>query len=257
MTKFATLAVAALIASAAAAQAAPMTFFGEDLNNSEAVALAATPNADAAKANFLSFLTGTSTEDFESFSAGTSTPLNLSFTGSAGALSATLSGGNGAVASVTPGTTNGAGRYGTSGSNFFEVAAGGANNFVSTFATAIAAFGFNGIDIGDFGGRLSLDLTFDNNTTDTVNVPTTEGSVGSTGGSVFYFGYIVGTGDPLISSVSFKTTTGSGDIFAFDDFTIGDRDQVTMPAIPVPAALPLLATGLGAMGLLRRRRATA
>lgn len=256
MNKFASLALAALIASAAAAEAAPATFFGEDLNNSETVRLATTPNADAAKADFLSFLTGTSTEDFEGFADGTSTPLNLSFTGSAGALSATLTGGGGAIETVAPGASD-VGRYPTSGTKFFEVAAGGANNFVATFGTAIAAFGFNGIDIGDFGGQLSLDLTFDDSTTDTVNVPTTPGSGGSTGGSVFYFGYIVGNGDPLISSVAFKTTTGSGDLFAFDDFTIGDRDQVTTPAIPVPAALPLLATGLGAFGLLRRRRAAA
>lgn len=257
MTKFVSLALAALIASAAAAQAASTTFFGEDVNNSESTPIAATPNADAAEADFLSFLTGTSTEDFESISSGTGTPLNLSFVGSAGALSAELSGGGGSISSVTPGTTNGVGRYATSGSNFFEVAAGGANNFTAAFGTAIAAFGFNGIDIGDFGGQLSLELTFDDATTDTVEVPTTEGSGGSTGGSVFYFGYIVGNGDPLISSVAFKTTTGAGDFFAFDDFTIGDREQVTTPAIPVPAALPLLATGLGAFGLLRRRRAAA
>jgi hypothetical protein len=87
-----------------------------------------------------------------------------------------------------------------------------------------------------------------------VELPTTVGSGGSTDGSVFYFGYIVGNGDPLISSVAFNTTTGGGDFFAFDDFTIGDRAQVTTPAIPVPAALPLLATGLGSFGLLRRRR---
>lgn len=253
MTKLASLALVAVIASAAAAQAAPTTFFGEDVHNSEFTRIAATPNADAAEASFLSFLTGTSTEDFEGFAEGTGTPLNLSFTGSAAALSATLSGGNGTIQAVPLGTTNGVGRYATSGTNFFEVRAGGANNFVSTFGTAIAAFGFNGIDIGDFGGRLSLELTFDDATTDTVDVQTTEGSLGSTGGSVFYFGYIVGNGDPLISSVAFKTTTGTGDFFAFDDFTIGDREQVTTPAIPVPAALPLLATGLGAFGLLRRR----
>lgn len=256
MTKFTSLAIAALVASVSVAHAAPATFFGEDPNNSETTPLAATPNADAAEANFLSFLSGTSTEDFEDFADGASTPLNLSFTGSAGMLSATLSGGGGAIEEVAAGGSD-VGRYATSGTKFFEVQAGGGNNFTSAFGTAIAAFGFNGIDIGDFGGQLSLELTFDDATTDTVNVPNTSGSGGSTGGSVFYFGYIVGNGDPLISSVAFNTTTGSGDVFAFDDFTIGDREQVTTPAIPVPAALPLLATGLGAFGLLRRRRAAA
>jgi hypothetical protein len=257
MSKFVGLVAASLIMSAASAHAAGTTFFGEDLHSSANTPLASTPNANAAEASFLSFLSGTSTEDFEAFSSGAGTPLNLSFSGSAGALSATLTGGNGAVQSVTPGSTNGFGRYATSGSNFFEVSAGGANNFVSTFGTAIASFGFNGIDIGDFGGQLQLDIGFDDTSSEIVNVPTTVGSGGSTDGSVFYFGYIIGSGSPLISTVSFLTTTGSGDIFAFDDFTIGDRQQTTTPTIPVPAALPLMASGLAAIGLVRRRRSAA
>lgn len=261
MTRLIALAIAALIAAATGAQAAPATFFGEDLNNSGTTALKETPNADAAKAAFLSYLKGTSTEDFEALKTGTAVPLDLAFTGSAGTLTATLFGGGGIISTVTPGKTNSVGRYATSGGNFFEVDAGSRNTFVTKFGTPIAAFGFHGIDVGDFGGTLELDVTFDNDRVETVKVPTTEGSRASTDGSVFYFGYIVDSASALISSVAFKTSTGQGDVFAFDDFTIGDRAQVsevpTPSEVPVPAALPLLAAGLGALGLTRRRRSAA
>lgn len=240
--------------TAVAAHATSSTFFGEDLNNSSSTPLASTPNADTAETNFLSFLTGTSTENFESLSTGAGTPLNLSFTGSAGTLSATLTGGGGSISTVAPGSTNGVGRYATSGSNFFEVEAGGSNNFLATFGTAIASFGFHGIDVGDFGGQLRLNIGFDNMTSEIVNVPTTVGSGGSTDGSVFYFGYIVGESSPLISSIGFLTTTGSGDFFAFDDFTIGDREQTVTPTVPLPAPALMLIAGLGALGTAARKR---
>lgn len=259
MTRLISLALAALIAAAVGAQAAPATFFGEDLNNSGTTALKSTPNADAAKAEFLSYLKGTSTENFESIKTGTVVPLELTFNGSAGKLTATLFGGGGLVSTVTPGQTNSVGRYATSGRNFFEVDAGSKNTFVTMFGTPIAAFGFHGIDVGDFGGTLELDVAFDDDTVQTVNVPTTEGSFGSTDGSVFYFGYIADQASALIRSVAFKTSTGQGDVFAFDDFTIGDRAQVSevpMPSqVPVPGALPLLASGIAAFAMLRRRRA--
>jgi hypothetical protein len=149
------LALAALVASGIAAHAAPTTFFGEDLNNSAFTPLAATPNADSAEASFLSFLSGTSTEDFESISSCMSTPIHLSFSGSAGTLSAILSGSSGTVVSVAPESTNGAGRYATSGRNFFEVAAGGANDFTSSHRPSarpsrplVSAGSISGISVG-------------------------------------------------------------------------------------------------------------
>ncbi len=234
-----------------------MTFFGEDLSSSALVPLGATPNADLARADFLANLTGVGTEDFEGQSG--SAPLGLTFPGSSGSITATLGGGNGSVQSVTPGTTNGAGRYATSGSNYWEVTAGGSGNFQITFSSAVAAFGFYGIDIGDFGGQLQLELA--NGTTRTVSVPTTVGSGGSTDGSVFYFG--LAETDPLdaFTSISFLTTTGGGDIFAFDDLTIGDAEQVTPPpppnVVPLPAAGWLLLVGVGGLAGLSRRKKTA
>ena len=62
-----TLMVAALVAMAAGvADAAPLTFFGEDLGLGEFVRLPAHPNADAARNSFAANLAaGVLTEDFE------------------------------------------------------------------------------------------------------------------------------------------------------------------------------------------------
>ena len=236
----------ALGAPAPAAHANFLTFFGEDLNNSATVPLAAFPNSIAAETDFLSNLVGVGTEDFESFATGTGEPLGLTFPG-AGA--ATLSGGGGEIETVTPGTTNGFGRYATSGSNYWEVEAGGANNFVVDFDAPVAAFGFFGVDIGDFGGQLELELT--NGVMETLTVPNTLGSGGSTDGSVLFFGAIATNSAHDFTSVAFLTESGSGDVFAFDDFTVGSREQVQ---VPEPATLALVGAGLAGVGFAARRR---
>ena len=101
---------AAMLLVSSATNAAPITFFGEDLGLGEGTALSLFPNATAAEALFLSNLSGgVGTQDFEGFSAGTGAPLALTFPGSTGSITATLSG-SGFVANVAPGTTNGAGR---------------------------------------------------------------------------------------------------------------------------------------------------
>lgn len=236
---------------ASGASAVTATFFGEDLNNSASTPLAATPNASAAEADFLSNLSGgVGTENFEGLSG--SAPLALSFPGSTGSITANLTGGNGSVESVTPGSTNGAGRYAISGSNYWEVSAGGGGNFAVEFSTAVSAFGFYGIDIGDFGGQLELELA--GGETQTVTVPTTEGSGGSTDGSVFYFGLIQTDPADAFTSVSFLTTTGGGDVFAFDDLTIGDQGQVELNPVPLPAAGWMLIAALGGLGIAKRRK---
>jgi hypothetical protein len=225
-----------------------LTFFGEDLNNSGSVPLSLIPNSSAAESAFLSNLIGIGTETFESSSTGTIAPLNLSFPGAG---IATLSGGNGIVQSVTPGTTNGFGRYSipsATSSKFWEVGAGGGGNFSIAFSQAIAAFGFYGIDIGDFGGQLTLGLS--NGTTQTVN--NTVGSNGSTDGSVLFYGLIAQNATEQFTSVAFNTTTGQGDFFAFDNLTIGSQEQVR--PVPEPASLALFGLGLASLGFMRRRR---
>lgn len=248
--KFLSVTAAAISLSfAAGAQAAIISYFGEDLNNSNSVRKSPTPLANGASAAFQSGLSGVSTELFESFRCGQSAPLNLSFTGSAGTIGATLSGGGGNIACVTGPGTNGFGRYPISGEKYWEVDAGSGGNFVINFSEAVAAFGFYGVDIGDFGGQVQLQLV--GGSTVTVNVGNTIGSGGSTDGSVLFFGIIGTTASDVFTSVRFLTTTGQGDVFAFDNMTIGDLRQVT---VPEPASLALLGLALAGLGVASRRR---
>ena len=245
----AALAATALVSTVAAPANAYQVFFGEDLNNSAKAPLAAAPLANAAEQSFLSTLSGIGTETFESFRNGQSGSLSLSFPG-AGA--ATLNGGNGSIAKVNTGKTNGFGRYGTSGKQFWEVQAGGRGNFTVNFAAPVAAFGFYGIDIGDFGGQLVLELDDTQNTS--LTVENTIGRSGSTDGSVLFFGLVAEDASELFSQVIFRTSTGQGDVFAFDDMTVGSLEQVVEPtAVPEPSIIGLLSVGLAGIGFTSRR----
>lgn len=247
-TLAAAVASVAAVGFAANAQAA-LIYFGEDLNSSPTVPLAAIPNASAAEASFLGGLVGVGTETFEGIAAGTVTPLMLTFPGAG---TATLSGGSGQVVSQPVGTA-GAGRYSIpsgSSTNFWQVQAGGGGNFSITFGASVAAFGFYGIDIGDYGGQLTLGFSNGQN----VVVNNTVGANGSTDGSVLFFGYIAQNPGEEFTSITFNTTTGQGDVFAFDNFTIGSAAQVQ---IPEPGSLALMGLGLAGLAAWRRRRKAA
>jgi hypothetical protein len=230
-----------LSAIAKPAEAAYLTYFGQDLGQGENVRLSSTPNSNAAKNSFFSNLVGVGTETFESQANGASTPIAVAF----GADTATITGA-GNIASV-PFGTNGFGRYPISGNQFYEVT----GPFTLTFNTAQAAFGFYGVDIGDFNGQVTLNFTKAGGGNQLFTVPNTA----TRGGGALYFG-VIGT-DPSdqFTSVTFGNTAAGTDVFAFDDFSIGRQEQIRRP-VPVPGFIAGIALAAGILGgkQLRKRK---
>lgn len=227
------------------AQAAPVTFFGEDRGLGEFTPLASHPNSDAARNAFLANLVGTGTETFESYASGTGTPLGISFPGAG---TATL-GGSGNVSVVAAGSTNGVGRYAISGTHFWE-AGSSYSAFSIDFSSPIAAFGFYGVDIGDFNGQIKLTLTNGGGTTN-ITVPN---STNVPGGGVLYFGFY-DTATQYSRIEFLNTNPGGGDYFGFDDMTIGSLEQVhPKSTVPEPGTLLLLGSGLVGLAAYRRKR---
>ncbi len=198
---------------------AQMTFMGEDLHNSSSTRIPATPNADSAQADWQSNIEGNSVEGFEGLQPGSGNGLNLTFSGSAGSIGATLwSGGSLSIVNRPTGAV--AGRYPTEGDQFLQADAA---DFRIDFDRPISAFSFKGVDIGDFSGALSLELTLDKGGTVVLPVGNTIGTSGNTDGSVLFFGFY--ETENAYTSISFLNTDDS-DIFAFDEMTIADIRQV-------------------------------
>jgi hypothetical protein len=118
--------------------------------------------------------------------------------------------------------------------------------FVLTFSDPVAAFGFYGVDIGDFNGQVTLAYTDTKGVSTSLTVPS---STNNSGGSVLYFGFI-DTERPFKSLAFGNTTTGT-DFFGFDDFTIASLNQVV--SVPAPAALALFSFALLGLGMVRLR----
>lgn len=244
------VALALLAFASLPAQATILTYFGEDFSGNPSTPLSLIPNSTAASTSFLAGLIGVGTETFESRSG--SSPLALTFPGAG---TATLSGGGSVESLASEYVTNGAGRYGVTRDggteNYWETNAGSTGNFSITFSSPIAAFGFNGIDIGDFGGTLQLQLA--GGSIALLNVPNTVGSNGSSDGSVLFYGFISTNASEQVTGINFLTSTGQGDIFAFDNMTIGSLEQVNPNVPDGGATFSLLGLSLASLVLVARR----
>ncbi len=239
-------AAAAIIAAPLAAQAVPTVYFGETLGLGEGTKLASWANATNAQASFLAGLINPGVETFESYANGTGGPLAINFAGAG--VTATL-GAGGSIVSLADGATNGVGRYGVTGDpdateNFWETS----SSQTITFSAPVAAFGFFGIDIGDFNGQVTV--TTSGGLNQVFNVGNT---LNGNGGSVLFWGVIDTAA--TFTSITFGNTAPGSDFFAFDNFTVGSLAQVKDPTrVPEPGTLLLLSMGLLGVAASRKRK---
>lgn len=233
---------AALLGCSSAALAAPVTYYGMDTNPGGVVPVGG--NAVTARTNFLNGLTSVGNESFSAFASGQSSPLTLSFPGSSGNLSATLSSIGGTVIATN---SNPVGQFSTSPSMHLD-AGFGSTLSINFLLNPISAFGFYGTDISDSGGDLVVSLTDTLNNVTTFNIIQDAGGIND--GNVLFWGFI-DTG-VTYSNVSIRNTSSS-DRFGFDDMVIGDRGQINN--VPEPGALLLFGTALAGIVLRQRRKA--
>lgn len=222
------------VLSSMSAAAVDIDFFGQDRGPGESPpGLSSWANSSAAEASFLSYLVGVGTENFDSKTVG-SGPGALSFPGAG---TATMVGD-----AIVQAGHNGVGRYPISGANWVETS----SSLRINFDQATAAFGFYGVDVGDFGGNLTL--AFVDGTTRSFSLAT----AGMPGGSVLFFGYI-NDGTPF-TSVTFGNTAPGVDYFAFDNMTIGSVEQVEPPNVPeAGATLGMLGFALVGLTVANRK----
>lgn len=247
----AAVAAALVLAARTAAAQCPVgatCYFGTDETGS-ATTRAANVQALAARSAFLARLSGgVTTQTFDGYADGTPLPLTTAF---AGAGSATMTG-EGVVLTQGAGA-DGDGRYPVSGTQYLDTytTTSGLPAFRIDFANPVAAFGFYGVDIGDFGSQFALRFTHVGGGTTTWTLPyaATDGVGTRRDGSLLFAGFIGATD---FTSVAF-VGTGADDYLAVDDVTVGARAQLAASVVPEPATGALVAGGLALVGGLAAR----
>jgi len=266
----AALAVSCALLVATPASATYASFFGEDPNGpdqfGDVVPLASVPNSDGARTSFFSMLqSSVGTETFENRAVG-SGPLAISM----GNVTATLTGGSGQVVDVPVGTSV-SGRYSipsaTSSKLWIANADTNSSTFEVQFSTAVAAFGFYGIDVGDNGADVQIELLLNGTVISesaavSEKMTYTKGTNLSTDGSVFFFGFVAGANDSLFDTVRFVSRSTMLDGIGFDNFSVALRSELQCeincggpnPA-PEPASIALVMAALLGLRSAARRKA--